>query len=149
MPRMKIADHLSLLISKLRGEYAELTSRLSELNAIFEKLGITAGHGGAAVGVAKARRGRPPKSAKAEKAPKASGGKRGRRTRGKFALTGEQSIIEFVKKEGKPNAAEVNAHWSKEGRAGKADNALGRLVKTGTLKRVKVADERGSRYAIA
>lgn len=141
MPRLKIADHLSQLLGKLRKEHSELSARLEEINGIFSRLGIT--FGGVVTG---ARRGRPPKNASLAKA---SGGKRRRRRRGKFTMSGEQSIIEFVKKHGKPNAAEVNKHWSDEGRGGKADNALGRLVKIGTLKRSKTAGERGARYSIA
>ena len=55
--------------------------------------------------------------------------------------------IRFVRPQ--PNAAEVNVHWKQEGRGGKADKALGELVKAGRLKRVMVAGERGSRYKIA
>ncbi|MCE9592206.1 MAG: hypothetical protein K8S99_17005 [Planctomycetes bacterium] len=139
MPRMKIADHLNHLISKLRAEYTELTGRLGELEETFSKLGITSAGGKTA-----ARRGRPPKAAKA------SAGKPGRRRkRGTFSKSGEESVVDFVKKHGKPNAAEVNKHWSGEGRGGKADNALGRMVKAGKLKRVKVKGERGARYVAA
>jgi hypothetical protein len=58
-------------------------------------------------------------------------------------------VFNFVKAQGKPNAAEVNQHWQKEGRGGKADNTLTKLVKDGRLKRVQVKGERGGRYQTA
>ncbi|MCE9592336.1 MAG: hypothetical protein K8S99_17665 [Planctomycetes bacterium] len=137
MARMKIVDHLDHLIGKLRAEYTELTTRLAELEVTFSKHGITVVGGKVA-----ARRGRPPKAKAASK----PGRRRKRRT---FTKSGEQSVVDFVKKHGKPNAARVNKHWSGEGRAGKADSALGRMVKAGRLKRVKVRGERGGRYTVA
>ena len=38
---------------------------------------------------------------------------------------------------------------SNEGRGGKADNSLTRLVKDGRIKRVQVKGERGGRYRVA
>lgn len=81
-----------------------------------------------------------------------TGKKRGRpkgQRRHRFSMSGEESVLKFVKQSGKPNAADVNKKWRSEGRGGKADNALSKLVKTGRLKRVKVKGERGSRYALA
>ena len=47
------------------------------------------------------------------------------------------------------SAADVNKHWQGEGRGGKADNTLTKLVKDGKLKRHEVKGERGGRYSIA
>jgi hypothetical protein len=59
-------------------------------------------------------------------------------------------VTSFIKSHGHPTAAEVNAHWRKEGRGGKADNALSKLVKLGTLKRQAAkSGERGGRYVVA
>lgn len=72
-----------------------------------------------------------------------------RRRRKKFRMTGEESVLAFVKKHGRPTAKEVNEHWKKEGRGGKADNTLSKLVKEGKLKRIPAEDARGSRYVLA
>ena len=40
------------------------------------------------------------------------------------------------------------AGW-RSGRPGKADNALSRMVRDGKLRRMKLKDERGSRYSAA
>lgn len=82
---------------------------------------------------------------KASKAAKAGGG----RKRGTFKQSGEESVLRFVAKHGSPNAKEVNDHWRKEGRKGKADNALTKLVKEGRLTRVSNPGERGGRYQVA
>lgn len=98
---------------------------------------------------------RGPKPGSKNKKTAAAGAKRGpkpgskRGKRGSFGVSGEQFVLDFVKSAGSPNAKEVNAHWTGEGRAGKADNALSKLVKLGSLKRVNKPGERGSRYAAA
>jgi ferric-dicitrate binding protein FerR (iron transport regulator) len=72
-----------------------------------------------------------------------------RRKRGRFATSGEESILAFVRKAGSPTTKEVNQHWKAEGRGGTADNALTKLVKLKKLKRTNVKGQRGSQYAIA
>ncbi len=61
-------------------------------------------------------------------------------------------MIGFIKSHGKPTAAEVNASIGRKRRpsGGKADNALSKLVKLGTLKRQAAkAGDRGGRYVVA
>ena len=70
----------------------------------------------------------------------------GKRTRKKFKVSGEQSVIDFVKSKGGATTAQVAANWNRQGRGGKADNALSALVKAGKLKKEKVEGGRGSRY---
>lgn len=82
----------------------------------------------------------------AVKAPKVSGGKR--RRRGRFEVSGEQSILTFIEKHGSPTTKEVNAHWKGEGRGGSADNALTKLVADKQLKRIPLEGQRGSRYKV-
>ncbi|MCC7409413.1 MAG: hypothetical protein IT442_15220 [Phycisphaeraceae bacterium] len=137
MPRVTTAKELDQLISKLQAQRAGYVEEIEKIDAIFARYGI----GG---GVVRRGRGRPAKAAGAVV------GRRGRRRkRGSFAKTGEQSILDFIKSHGKPSTADVNVHWKKEGRGGKADNTLTRLVKEGRLKRVASKDVRGSRYAVA
>lgn len=136
MPRVTTAKELDQLISKLQAQRAEYVQEIEKIDAIFARYGIGGG--------VRRGRGRPAKSAGG------AVGKRGRRRkRGSFAKTGEQSILDFIKSHGKPSTADVNVHWKKEGRGGKADNTLTRLVKEGKLKRVSSKDVRGSRYAVA
>ncbi len=78
-------------------------------------------------------------SPKAEKAAKlTSTGKKRRKRRGKFTMSGDDSILAFIKSAGTPTTKEVNKHWKGEGRGGSADNALTKLVKTKKLKRINV-----------
>lgn len=136
MPRTTNPKILARMIESLRSQRQDLLAKLKAIDSAFEELGINPdgarrgpGRPAAATGV-KGRRG-------------------GRRKRGRFDLSGEESVLNFVKKAGRPNAAEVNKHWSGEGRGGKADNALGKLVRVGKLKRVEVKGERGARYVAA
>ena len=143
MPKLSPKTELSKTINKLRADRAELVAKISEIDELFASLGIA--HQAGAIVPVPARRGRKPGSTNAPK-PAAPG----RRKRGSFEKSGEESVLEFVKSFGKPNALEVNEHWQKEGRGGKADNTLSKLVKLGQLKRLEPKDgERGGRYAIA
>lgn len=75
------------------------------------------------------------------------GGKRRRRR--KFAVSGEQSILAFVKSRSNPIGREIEKHWASEGRAVTAANLLSKLVKEKKLKRTPLKNERGSRYSLA
>jgi hypothetical protein len=75
-------------------------------------------------------------------------GKR-RRTRRKFAVSGEQSILAFVKGRSNPIGRDIEKHWASEGRAVTAANLLSKLVKEKKLKRTPLKNERGSRYSLA
>ena len=75
-------------------------------------------------------------------------GKR-RRTRRKFAMSGEQSILAFVKSRSNPIGREIEKHWASEERAVTAANLLSKLVKEKKLKRTPLKNERGSRYSLA
>ena len=86
-------------------------------------------------------------SAAAPKATAPTGNKRGRRN--KFATTGEESVLGFIRKHGNPATAEVQAHWSSEGRGASADNSLSKLYKDKKIKREANKMGRGSRYTVA
>jgi hypothetical protein len=64
----------------------------------------------------------------------------------KFDLTGEESVLAFVKSHGRPTTAEVNAHWQAEGRTSVANPILARLLRRGLLQRENDPTVRGSRY---
>lgn len=155
MAHKQTVNELSRLIETLQNERREHEEAIAAIDATFAEFGIIPD-------AAPQRRGpgRPPKKAGRKKgtttttatkkrATRKKTGRRGRRGRGSFEKTGEQSVYDFVKQHGKPNAKEVNEHWSGEGRGGKADNTLSKLVKEKKLKRVKVKGERGSLYQVA
>jgi hypothetical protein len=93
-----------------------------------------------ALGVSLNGRGRP------KRAPL---GRQGKRARGKFSTTAEDTILTFVRGHKNPTTAEINKHWKSEGRKGTADNALTKMVKEKKLKRAKVPEGRGSTYSVA
>ena len=64
----------------------------------------------------------------------------------KFELTGEESVLAFVRSHGNPTTSEVNAHWHEQGRTGVANPILARLLKRSLLRRENDAGVRGSRY---
>jgi hypothetical protein len=74
-------------------------------------------------------------------------GKR-KRTRRKFSVTGEQSILAFVKSKSNPVGSDIQKNWEREGRAGAAANLMSKLVKAKQLKRTPLKDGRGSRYSL-
>ena len=69
--------------------------------------------------------------------------------RERYEQTAEQLITSLVKSRKATTSAQISAAWKKSGRPGKADNTLSRMVKAGDLKRVKLKQERGSRYSVA
>jgi len=64
-------------------------------------------------------------------------------------VSGEQSILNFVKSRSNPVGKEIQKHWASEGRAGAAANLISKLVKAKMLKRTPLKGERGSRYSVA
>jgi hypothetical protein len=72
----------------------------------------------------------------------------GVRRRGKFELTGERSVLQFIARRVNPTTAEINEHWRSEGRRGVANVILLKLLKQGLIRRVVDASIRGSRYLL-
>jgi hypothetical protein len=70
------------------------------------------------------------------------------RRRGKFELTGERSVLQFIARQGNPTTAEINEHWRSEGRRGVANVILLKLLKQGLIRRLIDASIRGSRYLL-
>jgi|GEM_PF-839170 len=73
---------------------------------------------------------------------------RPRRKYQKFALTGEESVLQFIRTHGNPTTAEVNENWHAEGRTGVANPLLARLLKSGLIEREADPSVRGSRYHV-
>jgi hypothetical protein len=70
------------------------------------------------------------------------------RIRRKFTVSGEKSILNFVKSKSNPIGKEIQKHWASEGRAGAAANLISKLVKAKKLKRTPLKEGRGSRYSL-
>lgn len=147
----ELIDTLETLVAlrtDLLQQIAENQAELEKIDELFANYGLSVTGSGVVSG--KKRRGRRPGPvAKAGKkvGKKARGA--GRRGRGSFAKTAEESIIDFIKKNDRPSTADVNKHWQAEGRGGKADNTLTKMVKDGKLKRFKDQGVRGSSYEVA
>jgi hypothetical protein len=147
MPRPRRTPDVAGRIQTLLQEKQQHEEALVTINQTLEQIGSLLGGG---------RRGRPGRPAASASfalpgpvmgGGTATGGRR-RRKRRRFDMTGEDSIIQFVRQNRSPTTAQIIAHWRKEGRGGKADNALSRLVKIRRLKRQPIPGERGSRYLI-
>ncbi len=72
-----------------------------------------------------------------------------RRKRGIFALSGEESVLAFVKQHKTATTKQVNQHFKAEGRASTADNALSKLTAEKKLKRTPLGNGMaGSSYSL-
>ncbi len=146
------AAQITSLIHQLRAEHQAHQDAIAEITRTFSAYGL-AFHGGkgkvrvaskatVSAKASKAAKGRrKPKSATKKEGNKAAG-------RGKFPITGDQVVLDFVKTNGSVSTEEIRKHWEAIGRKGKADNNLTNLVKSNQLKRVKVEGKPGSRYEL-
>jgi hypothetical protein len=77
------------------------------------------------------------------------GAKKKKRHRRTFAVSGEQSILDFIKTNKNPTSQDIEKHWKSEGRSYVAANLLSKLVKEKRLKRTPLGKGiRGSRYSL-
>jgi cell division protein FtsB len=65
-----------------------------------------------------------------------------------FKQTAQQFILKLVRNRPR-TTAQINAAWKRQGRAGSANNTLGKLVKDKKLRREKIKGARGSKYSLA
>ncbi|MFG0250682.1 MAG: hypothetical protein ACF8OB_17490 [Phycisphaeraceae bacterium JB051] len=145
MAKTPVAAELLKLVKKLQDERAAHVKEIEAIDLTFAQLGIESET--AAAAPAKKRRGRPAGSGKKAKAVKKTTKKKtGKRTRKSFSVSGDESVLTFVAANPGCTTAQVNEHWTTEGRAGKADNALGKLVKEGKVARKNIKGQRGSTY---
>ncbi len=140
-------NELSALIAKMKKERASYEAKIAEIDAAFASLGIDPDTSAPK----KRGPGRPRKAAGKQKVAKKKVTKKraGRKKRGTFKKTGEQSVYDFVKANPDATSASVNKHWSGEGRGGRADNTLTKLVKEGKIKRKDIKGQRGGTYRAA
>ena len=152
------AAELKNLINQLCVERQHHIDSIAEIDATFREFGI----GGAAAAPRKGKGGR---RKAAEVAPAATKRGRGGRRKGskaasvtkttrraprsgKFAVTGDEFILQFLKEKGGATTEEIRNHWKGSGRGGKAENNLTGLVKRNQVKRTKLAGKAGSTYSI-
>jgi hypothetical protein len=89
------------------------------------------------------------RSWKVKVAPAPKAGKK-RRRRGRFAVSGNDLVLAFVKANPGATTSEIKKHWAGEGRTSGADNTLSLLVKAKELKRTPLGKGiRGSKYSVA
>lgn len=149
---------LKNLINQLCVERQHHIDSIAEIDETFREFGIGGGatprkgKGGrrkaveAAAPVVKKGRGGRRKGSKAASAPKAAT-RRAPRS-GKFSVTGDEFILQFLKEKGGATTEEIRNHWKGSGRGGKAENNLTGLVKRNQVKRTKLAGKAGSTYSI-
>ena len=149
MPAVASSSNLVELIQKLETQNNQHAQSAAAVASTLEQIGRLLGSlvGGARSSMPPVA----PKPAIAAKATKAAttpvAAKT--RTRQKFAVTGEQSVLAFVRRKGNPTTADVHAHWKSEGRGASADNVLTKLFKEKKVKREPIKNGRGSRYSLA
>jgi hypothetical protein len=127
-------------IQKLLEERRHHTDALARIDMILAGIGAALGGTTVKTPVVKAAK------APAAKAPAATGKKRKLK---RFAVSAEQSILNFVKEHKNPTSQEIGKHYQGEGRGGRADNTLSLMVKNKKLKRTPLGKgTRGSRYSL-
>jgi hypothetical protein len=134
---------LNALVEQLRKERQAHANAIVEIDTGLADLGMG---DGTATRTGR-RRGRPRRSARPKKKTGRTRAK-GKRKRKRHAVSGLESVVRFVKRQGKKGAtgAQITKHWKAERRAGNPYNTLGQLVREKKLKRQKLKNERGSRY---
>lgn len=137
MPRGINADKLAATIKNLQKQRQELQREIDRIDAIFAQCGI-----GSAAAAA-------PQVRTVAAAPSSGGGRR--RTRGKFAKSATQSLLDVIKAAGKKGATsnELSKHWKNEGRAGEPYVALSQLAKSKKIRKQDIKGQRGSLYFAA
>ena len=138
MPKLRSSDNVIQRIEQLLRERQEHQEAVTRIDQMLERVGH-------ALGTKLPRRPRGGNHLPEVKPPMQTRHRR----RKKFAVSGDESIIAFVKERKNPTTKDLTKHWSSEGRGGTAANALSRLVKEKKLKRTPLEGQRGSRYSLA
>ena len=79
----------------------------------------------------------------------APAGKKRRRRRQRFEVSGDESVLAFIRQKKTPTSQEIEQRWKSEGRGGTAANVLSKLYKDKKVTRVPLKTGRGSRYSVA
>jgi hypothetical protein len=138
MSQTTTSTELLNLVGKLQAERADHVQAIEAIDSTFQQLGMNVESM-----PAQPRRGRPAKTMIAQTQTPMKPVKRGP---GKYALTGDESVLAFVQANPECTTAQVNEHWIKEGRSGMASNTLAKLAKAGKLTRKNLKGQRGSTF---
>jgi hypothetical protein len=139
----------SLSPTVLASRVQHLLDERQQHEEAIQKIDKTLADISALLGTGPAKAGREPAAKPSIAAAPAQSPARPRRTRREFAVTGEQSILAFIKLKRNPTTQQINANWVQEGRRGSAANLLSKLVKGKTLKRKPLGGKLGSEYSVA
>ena len=82
-------------------------------------------------------------------AASAPAGKKRRRHRQRFEVSGDESVLAFIRQKKNPTSQEIEQQWKSEGRGGAAASVLTKLYKDKKITRVPLKTGRGSRYSVA
>lgn len=157
------AQDLERLIKQMAVERQHHLDSIAEIDQTFKEFGISTEGGkrskGGSDGAASSKKS---KGGKAGGKPAAkSGGKTGGASKsskkakpanrkgvkpGRFEVTGDQLIVDFLRANNGATTEEIRKHWDAAGRRGKAENNLTNLVRSGKISRTKRTDGPGSRY---
>lgn len=129
-------------IRRLQADRAEHAQAINEIDKVLSRVEN-------ALQALKAMTHKPGHASTTEAGTEGEQAPRPRRHYQKFELTGEESVLEFVRNGGNPTTAEINANWQAEGRTGVANPILARLLKRGQLEREQDPNVRGSRYRLS
>ena len=66
----------------------------------------------------------------------------------KLPLTGDEFVLDLIRRQGSPTTHQINTLWRAQGRGGVANNVIGRLLKQGLIEREHLEDQRGSKYRL-
>jgi hypothetical protein len=163
MANAKIRE-LESVVAKLESERQAHLEAISEIEAAFQKMGITPTatarrKPGPKPGKRRGRKPGPkpgrkpgPKPMAAAAATKAKVASRGKGPTGnRYAVSGTDLVLNMVRKAGAKgiSGGEVNKVWQRQGRAGSAYNILGALLKENQVKKQPNREGRGSLYIAA
>jgi hypothetical protein len=150
MPSNASSD-ITVRIQSLLDQHAQHVKAIASIEETLAKVGAALGTAAAPSKPAAPKAVAPAKPAAVKAAPPkpAAPAAKGKRTRRQFAISGEQSILNFVKSKSSPKGSEIESHWKSEGRKGRAINLISKLSKEKKLKRIPLKGERGSRYSVA
>jgi hypothetical protein len=141
MTTTNVATELRRLVQQLHDERAEHIKTIEAIDQTFNDLGLDAPQVKAAD---KTQRGRPAGSKNSLK----TGINDAKRSRKAFAATADTVVLSFIQTNPGCTTAQVNEHWITEGRNGKADQTLFKLVKNGRIVRKNIKGKRGSTYTV-
>jgi len=155
MSNTKIRE-LESVVAKLETERQQHLQAVAEIDAAFEKMGISPSgqmrrKPGPKPGKRKGKLGAMAYKKPGPK-PKGKSARKGKGPTGnRYAVSGTELVLGMVKKAGAKGVpgGEINEIWVKQGRAGSAYNILGQLLDANKVKKQKNKAGRGSLYIAA